>query len=79
MNRPYYVVVSRDYQTGKWGIEFGDYVRSVAAEEMADLKVSTLFAEYRLRRHARTKFMLLKVSQDTQAAIDDAVVALNAP
>lgn len=79
MTRPYFIVVSFDRDTGKWCPEFGDYVRSVAADEMRDMKDTVRFTESHLRRHARTRFALIRVPTDTQAAIDAAVDALNIP
>lgn len=73
--RTYYVVLDRAPGAGsKWAVQFGDYDRATAEDEMQDM----LYGEQRERKADRRTFKMLKVESDTQQAIDAAVAALNA-
>lgn len=62
----YYLVLARYTPTSPWAIEFGDYDKRTATDEVMDAA-----AHYPAAR-------LLKVASDLQADIDAAVAALNA-
>lgn len=64
--RSYYVLLSN--ASGRWGVEFGDYVRRVVMDELRDTR-----GDY----PKGTKFKVINVAGDTQAAIDAAVAKEN--
>ncbi len=71
MPKPYYILVSRGDDSGNiWAIEFGDYDRSVVKDELTDLKDGH-------HQIASKDLRILRVSDDTQTAIDEAVRQLN--
>lgn len=66
--RVYHVLVARETALDPWGIEFGDYHREVVRAE-AD--------HYYCTGTKRSDLKILAVRDDTQKAIEDAVLELN--
>lgn len=68
--RKYYVLAHWNVATSEWGVEFGDYDRSVVSWERED---------YLQSGNYRAKFLHIVCCGDTQAAINAALAAHPAP
>lgn len=66
--RKYYIVVGKLTANDPWGVQFGDYSKPVARDELDDMESSGEW--YSLR--------LVGVDHDSQEAIDRKVAELNA-
>lgn len=67
MARIYYTLCIREFDTGVWSAEFGDYDRECVAFELDDM------AQH---QHKRKNMKIIK-SAPTQKAINEAVTKLN--
>lgn len=73
MARKYYTLLSKGlevHHNGEWGIEFGDYVRSVVSDEMSDMKDRARVEQERI------SFKII-TTDEGQAAINAKVAELN--
>lgn len=73
MTRPYFILAVRDYPAKgatnrKWGVEFGDYERETVEYERDDYR----------RNYPANCLKVIRVSDDNQSTIDEAIAALNA-
>ncbi len=67
VTKTYYVLLVRDSDTAKWGIEFGDYDRAVVVQEQRDM----LDSNYGMKRKNTMVLKTTDQSADTQAQVDE--------
>lgn len=70
MAKSYHIVVAVSKDTGKYEMLFGDYYKQVARDECYDLECGSSAEDY-------TKYRVITLTTDTQAAIDAKLTELN--
>lgn len=72
MAKQYHIVVSKTPEA-KWQIQFGDYDKETAVEEMKDMKEQLAFGHW----PRGTKFKTVTIKGDKQKDIDTTLAELN--